>query len=69
MGCKIEVLFTPAEFQALPQRELGPLINELHEFPAGTKDCLMALTFARRVYYDTPAKKTGAGMNVGSVRF
>jgi len=52
---------------ARTQRGLAPLINELVEYPAGTKDSLMAMTFARRVYYEAPAKKTGAGMNVASV--
>jgi hypothetical protein len=52
---------------AITQRVLAPLVNEATEYPMGTKDCLMAMSFAVRIHYETPARKTGAGMHVGAV--
>ena len=39
------------------RRRLSPLVNELLEYPQGTRDCIMTLLFARAAYYDTPQKK------------
>ncbi len=54
---------------ARTQREFSPLINELCECPEGTTDCLMALTFARKIYYAAPAKKTGSGANIVGIQW
>lgn len=43
------------------QRVMGPLVNEMHDYgnAGAARDCLMALTFARRAMYETPEKKSG----------
>jgi hypothetical protein len=39
------------------QRRMAPLVTEMIDFPEGTKDILMALTFCRRTNYEAPAKR------------
>jgi len=43
MGCKIEVTFTPAEFQALPQRELGDTVCVIFDVLRATSTIVTAL--------------------------
>jgi hypothetical protein len=39
------------------QRTMTPLIAELLDYPQGTTDVVMALSFCRRVHYETPVRR------------
>jgi hypothetical protein len=39
------------------QRTMGPLTTEMLDYPEGTRDVLMALTFCRRTNYEAPSQR------------